>query len=173
MSHLSEAGWAGPAFCRYWNLSLSWRERGSVSWSLWSCTSCSVTEPEPGLHSDWWLGHGQGLWVTAPVPVTQRSQALRTVSTSAGCSSWAAMSNLGTPRSDFAFLCVVSRKARPGPTGSTAQPEVSSLLLTLSQRPASGMWEGLPRSAECTVSNLGGVEITGELGKEFTMKAMK
>lgn len=51
--------------------------------------------------------------------------------------------------------------------------KVSSLLLTLSQHPASGMWEGLWRSAERTVSNLGGVEITGELGKEFTMKALK
>lgn len=50
---------------------------------------------------------------------------------------------------------------------------MSSLLLTVSQRPASGMWEGLQRSAECTVSNLGGVEITGELGKEFTVKAME
>lgn len=35
------------------------------------------------------------------------------------------------------------------------------------------MWEGLQRSAEHTVSNLGGVEIIGKLGKEFTVKTMK
>lgn len=35
------------------------------------------------------------------------------------------------------------------------------------------VWEGLQRSAEHTVSNLGGVEIRGKLGKEFTMKAVK
>lgn len=35
------------------------------------------------------------------------------------------------------------------------------------------MWEGLQRSAEHTAANLGGVEIRGKLGKEFTVKAMK
>ena len=35
------------------------------------------------------------------------------------------------------------------------------------------MWEGLQRSAEHTICNLGGVEIRGKLGEEFTMKAMK
>lgn len=35
------------------------------------------------------------------------------------------------------------------------------------------MWEGLWRSSDCTLSNLGGMEIAGELGEECTMKAMK
>lgn len=51
---------------------------------------------------------------------------------------------------------------------------VSSLLLTSSQRPASGTSaSGKGFCAEHTGPNLGGVEIRGKLGKEFTVKPVK
>lgn len=147
-----------------------------------------MAEPEPGLLSDWWLGHRQGLWVKTLVPVSwcnapnPLGQGAHLRDTPLA-SSRAAVNNQGTLRGDFDFLCLVSRKAVPWSNrpcrhswehrSLTGTYRHSSLLLTLSQRPASGMWEGLQRTAECTGSNLGGVEITGELGKEFTMKAMK
>lgn len=121
MRHLSEAGWVGLCSAGTEISSSAEGQEGlywirSVSWSLWSCTSCLAMEPEPGLHSDWWLGHRQGPWVTTLVPVSRRNAP---ESSGQGASlpdaplvsSGAAVSNLGALRSDFAFLCLVSRKA--------------------------------------------------------------
>lgn len=101
------------------------------------------------------------------------------------------MNNNGTVRSGFDFLCLVSRKASALDQQAMQTPSwewcllfcaidsqvfgeqfVADIVPTPSERHLS-MWERLQRSAEHAVSNLGGAEIGGELGKEFTMKATK
>lgn len=48
----------------------------------------------------------------------------------------------------------------------------ANTVLTPSERHLS-VWERLQSSAEHTVCDLGGVEVRGKLGKEFSVKAMK